>query len=199
MRKTVAVVLMSLVAGGAPGSVLAARQSQTGGVQGIAKGANQQNLSGVRVQVRGANGQLAATGTTDAAGSFGMTGLTPGTYTVEILDAAGNIVGTSSGLTVTAGATATVTVTAAAAGAIAAASGGGLSLLGLGTIGTVAVIGGAAAATVGAVVATRNNKIVVCHKPASGPAQTLEINESAQDTHMGHGDTVGACPASPSK
>jgi hypothetical protein len=28
---------------------------------------------------------------------------------------------------------------------------------------------------------------------------TLEINESARESHLGHGDTLGACAASPSK
>jgi hypothetical protein len=135
----------------------AAPQMATGGVQGVAKNAQQQSLSGVKVQVRGANGQVAATGTTNASGSFSIAGLTPGSYTVEILDAAGNIVGTSSAVAVTAGGIATVSVTAAAAGAIAAAAGGGVSLFGLGTIGTVAVVGAASAATIAAVVATQTN------------------------------------------
>lgn len=135
-----------------------ARQGQTtGGLQGVARDAAQQNLSGVKVQVRGPNGQLVSTGTTNSSGSFSFAGLNPGSYTIEIVDAAGNIVGTSAAVTVTAGATATVTVTAAAAGAIAAAAGGGVSLFGLGTIGTVAVIGGAAAATIATVVATQDD------------------------------------------
>ena len=49
-----------------------------------------------------------------------------------------------------------------------------------------------------AVVATRDGKIVVCHRDGAA-AQTLEINESVRTQHMGHGDTLGACPASPSK
>jgi hypothetical protein len=140
----------------APGG--AAPQGQpTGGLQGFAKDAAQQNLSGVKVQVRGPNGQLAASGATNSTGAFSFSGLNPGSFTIEIVDAAGNVVGTSAAVTVTAGATATVTVTAAAAGAIAAAAGGGVSLFGLGTIGTVAVIGGAAAATLATVVATKND------------------------------------------
>ncbi len=82
-----------------------ARQQTTGGLEGIAKDAQQQNLPGVRVQVRNANGQLVATGTTNSTGSFAFTGMPPGTYTIELLDAAGNIVGTSAVVTVTAGAT----------------------------------------------------------------------------------------------
>lgn len=157
MRKACAAVL-TLVAGSfgmTPRIATAQAQATTGGVQGVARDAAQQNLSGVRVQVRAPNGQLASTGVTNAQGAFSFTGLNPATYTLEILDAAGNIVGTSGSVAVTAGSTATVTISAAAAGAITAATGGGLSLLGLGTLGTVAVIGGAAALTTVAIVATK--------------------------------------------
>ena len=107
--------------------------------------------------MRAANGELVATGTTNTSGSFSFAGLSPGTYTIEILDAAGNIVGTSAAVVVTAGNAATVTVTAAAAGAIAAAEGGGVGLFGLGTIGTVAVLGAAAAVTIIAIQATKDD------------------------------------------
>jgi len=49
-----------------------------------------------------------------------------------------------------------------------------------------------------AVVATREGRIVVCHV-GNGGSQTLEISETQRETHLGHGDTLGACPASPSK
>jgi hypothetical protein len=118
---------------------------------------------------------------------------------VEIVDAAGKVVGLSPSISVAAGATVTVTVGASAAGALAAATGGGLSLLGLGPLASVAVAGAASAAAVTAVVATRDGKIVVCHKVSATISQTLEINESERSSHLGHGDTLGACPASPSR
>ena len=58
--------------------------------------------------------------------------------------------------------------------------------------------GAASAVAVTAVVATREGRIVVCHQ-GSGSTQTLEISETQRETHMAHGDTLGACPASPSK
>ena len=124
----------------------------TGGVQGVAKDAQQQNLPGVRVQVRAANGQLAATGTTNAAGEFVFTGLNPAAYTIEIVNAAGDIVGIAT-VTVGAGATASVALTASAVGALTAPAGtaGGLSLLGLGTLGTAGVLGAAGAVAIVAV------------------------------------------------
>jgi hypothetical protein len=71
-------------------------------------------------------------------------------------------------------------------------------LLGLGSLASVAVAGAASAAAVTAVVATREGRIVVCHQ-GNASVQTLDINETMRDTHLGHGDALGACPASPSK
>jgi hypothetical protein len=99
---------------------------------------------------------------------------------------------------VAAGSTVTVTVGATAAGALAAAPGGGFSFLGLGPVASVAVAGAASAVAVTAVVATNGGRILVCHV-GNASSQTLEITESARELHMGHGDTLGACPASPSK
>jgi hypothetical protein len=127
-----------------------------GGIEGVVKDAAQQSLPGVWVQARAASGDLVATARTDSTGSFSLSGLRPGTYTIEVLDAADNIIGTSAAVAIAAGRTATVTVAAAPAGAIAAAAGGGLSLFGLGPIGTVAVLGAAAAGTV-AIQATQND------------------------------------------
>jgi hypothetical protein len=165
MRKVFVLALTLVVAAiGMRVGLLAAgpgrQQSQpstTGGIQGVARNSQQENLPGVRIQVRAANGQLVVTGTTNSNGAFAFTGFDPGMYTIEVLDAAGNIVGTSALVAVAAGATATVTVTAAAAGAIAAAGPGGLSLFGLGTIGTVAVVGAATAGTIIAVKAKKRD------------------------------------------
>ena len=97
-----------------------------------------------------------------------------------------------------AGSTVTVTVGATAAGALAAASGGGLSLLGLGPLASVAVAGAASAAAVTAVVATREGRIVVCHMGSGGVADAGD-QRNERESHLGHGDTLGACAASPSK
>lgn len=159
MRKLCASLLVVVfVALGLPlGVPTLEAQPSLGGLRGTARNARQQSLPQVKVQVRGPDGSLVSTGTTNGAGQFSFAGLNPGNYVIEIVDAAGNIVGTSASVAVTAGATATVTVTAAAAGAIAAAGAGGVSLFGLGTIGTVAVVGGVAAATIATVVATQGD------------------------------------------
>jgi hypothetical protein len=155
MRKTVALTLTLVVAlVGTPVGAFAAaakrkpagQSTQGGTLAGIARDASQKVLSGVVVQVRDRNGALVATSTTVGNGGFSFAGLAPGSYTLELVDAAGNIIGTSAAVSVVAGGTALVTVTATAVGTIAAAAGGGLALLGLGTVGTAALIGGAAAA-----------------------------------------------------
>lgn len=147
-------VLAETTSPAATGGVKQGSQQQTGNVAGLAKNTQQQNLPKVEVRVRAANGQIVAQGVTDAAGKFEFKGLTPGSYIVEVVDAAGNLVGTAS-ITVTGAETATVTITAAAAGAIAAAGAGGFSLFGLGTIGTIALVGTVAALTIVAIEAAR--------------------------------------------
>lgn len=197
MRKSFAVVLAGFlaVAGSAP--VFAQGQ---GALNGVAQSADKAPLPNFRVHVRNANtGELAGSTTSNQAGQFSFGGLEPGNYVIEIVDATGKVVGLSPSLAVAAGSTVTVTVGATAAGALASASGGGLSLLGLGPLASVAVAGAASAAAVTAVVATREGRIVVCHRSTDGAGQTLEINESTRETHLGHGDTLGACSASPSK
>src|SRR3981081_4063278 len=109
-----------------------------GGISGAAKDVKGQNLSNVKVRVRNPNtGSVMAEVQTNASGAFSAPGLTPGTYVVEGVKAAGEVVGLSPAIAVAAGTTATVTVTATALGALvgAGAAAGGLSLLGLGTAG----------------------------------------------------------------
>jgi len=197
MRKSFAVALAVVfsIAGAAP--IIA---QQGGALNGVAQSPDKAPLPNFRVNVRNANtGELAGTTTSNQAGQFSFGSLPPGNYVVEIVDATGRVVGLSPSISVAAGSTVMVTVGATAAGAITAASGGGLSLLGLGPLASVAVAGAASAAAVTAVVATRDGKIVVCHKLSDTVSQTLEINESQREEHLGHGDTLGACPASPSR
>jgi hypothetical protein len=195
VQQAVATGLVVLM--GANVGVLA--QQGTGAMNGVAQGMDKTPLRNYTVQVRNVQtGQLAGSTTSSQAGEFAFAGLQPGSYAVEIVDVAGKVVGLSSSVTVTAGATVTVAVSASAVGAITAAAGGGFSLLGLGPLASVAVAGAASAAAVTAVVATRDGKITVCHVQGTA-RQTIEVGESARDVHMGHGDQLGACPASPSR
>src|SRR5262249_34561048 len=97
--------------------------------------------------------------TSNSAGTFSISGLQPGTYLIELVNSAGQVIGVSSPVSVGAGETVTVAVTATAAskGAVAAASGGGFSLFGLGTAASIGVIAAAGTAAIVGVVAATNN------------------------------------------
>jgi hypothetical protein len=157
----VAVALVGMPVGASAATkATAARQGQgTGTLTGVAQGADKAPLSNYTVRVRDvADGQIAGTTFSSGAGEFSFTGLPVGNYVVEVVDAAGQVVGLSPTLAVTAGGAMTVTISASAGGALAAAgAGGGFSLFGLGTLGSVAVLTAAGVAGVTAVVATRGD------------------------------------------
>jgi hypothetical protein len=110
----------------------------------------------VKVQLRDlGTGKLVAATTSDDAGQFRFRDLGAGTYAVELVNDAGQFIGTSASITVAAGATLTgVTVTelaATQAALLAAAAGGG----GLSTALIVAAV--AAGAGIAALVVVHNN------------------------------------------
>jgi hypothetical protein len=111
-----------------------AGQSQgTASVAGTSLDDNGATVAHVKVQLRDlSTGKLAAATTSDDTGQFRFRDLGAGTYAVELVNDAGQFIGTSASITVAAGATLTgVTVTELAAAQAAllagAASGGGLS------------------------------------------------------------------------
>lgn len=162
MRRAFAVVLSAaMIVAALPvtttAAVRGARQEGTGTVQGVARNAQQQTLSDHTVQIRNVQtGQLAGSGTTNGAGQFTFAGLQPGNYVVEIVNAAGEIIGTTAPISVAAGTVAAVTVTASAAGALAAAGGAGFGIFGLGTAASAAIIGGVAVGITAGVIAANN-------------------------------------------
>jgi hypothetical protein len=145
MRRIVALALASSLLVSAPLFAARAPQGQAASLSGEAKGPTGETLANSTVQLRNVNtGQLVGTTTSNATGAFTFSGLPAGTYAVEVLNAAGQIVGTSAAVSVTAGAAVTgVTVGATAAGVAAgAAAGGGISTAVVVT--TVAVVAGVA-------------------------------------------------------
>jgi hypothetical protein len=154
----VAFAVFSLPMGVMASSARKASLQQGGAITGVARDAAQKPLPKFTVRVRSVStGQIAGSTTSSQAGEFSFTGLAPANYVVEIVDAAGNVVGLSPAVAVTTGATVSVTVSASAAGALTGAAGGGFSLFGLGPLASVAVIGAAGAVAVTAVVATKND------------------------------------------
>ena len=96
-------------------------------------------LRRARVFLNSAEEEIARTTISDDAGRFTFLGLPAGRYAVEVLNATGQIIGTSAALDVAAGAAISgVGVSAGAAGAAATGTGAGLS--------TAAIIGITAAA-----------------------------------------------------
>ena len=118
-------------------------QGATGTISGLARGASGEAMSNTAVRLRNARtGQLAGSTTTGADGQFTFAALNPGTYVVEVVNAVGDVVGTSAAISLAAGAmTATaVTVTAAASQFLAGAGGGSFFATTLGAV-TIAAIG----------------------------------------------------------
>jgi carboxypeptidase family protein len=139
----------------------AAAQGQAASLSGTASSQSGQRLANSTVQVRNlATGQLAGTTTSSATGTFSFGGLQAGNYAVEVVNAAGQIVGSSASIAVAAGAAVTgvaVTSSALAVGAAAAgAAAGSGAAAGISTaliVTTVAV----AAGVVGAVAVAKHN------------------------------------------
>jgi hypothetical protein len=135
MRQIIAAALVSTLSMAMTPMPAAAAQGQAGSLAGTAQTATGQMVANVRVQLRNlANGTLSGSTTSSATGAFSFTGLAAGNYSVEIVNAAGQIIGTSAAIPVAAGAVVTgITVTssaAAAGGAAAAAAGGGAAATG---------------------------------------------------------------------
>ena len=113
-------------------------QGQTGVVMGTATDAAKTPLANHAVRLRSISGpqqgQILGTAQSAANGTFSITAI-PGSYVVEVVNAAGQVVGATTSITVAAGATVTVSVAASAlaAGAAAAAAAGGLVGLFTGT------------------------------------------------------------------
>jgi hypothetical protein len=115
-----AAVLAGALGGYGSTQVVSAASGQaatTASISGIASSSIGEKLPSSVVQLRSlATGQLAGTTTSSALGRFGFVNLNPGNYAVEVVNAAGQIVGTSAPVMVTVGAAVTdVGVTASVA------------------------------------------------------------------------------------
>jgi hypothetical protein len=118
-------LLLALVGLGIPVSVGAAGQQPGGAVSGLVRNAAQQPVPNTAVRLRNVStGQVAGTTTTNALGAFTFSGAPLGSYVVEVLDASGAVVGTSSTVVMTAATTTVSGVAITLAGAKAAAAAG---------------------------------------------------------------------------
>jgi hypothetical protein len=161
MKRLLAAVLSAaLVVATTPIPAMAAGGAQgKSTISGTANNSQGAALSGVKVQLRNVDtGALAGNTKSGADGSYQFTGLNAGNYVVEIVDAAGKIIGTSASIAVAAGAViAGMTVSASAAGGVAAAAAaGGMSAFFTSTGGILVLAGVGAGITAGVVAATND-------------------------------------------
>jgi hypothetical protein len=128
MRHLVALVLLAVVIGGPLAGAAQVSQVASGRIQtagGAVVRANQATISGVAVTPTGQplstmtvqarnllNGRVSGSVPVAANGRFSIGGLDPASYVVEVVDATGQVVGTSSFVSAAAGSTVSVTITA---------------------------------------------------------------------------------------
>ena len=94
-----AFVMFALAAGSRTSAASSLRD--TGSLSGTAMKSTGQGMADVNVQIRDlSTGRLAGTTTTTAAGSFSFSDVPAGQYVAEIVNAAGQIVGTSAAIAV---------------------------------------------------------------------------------------------------
>ena len=130
-----------------------------GSISGVAQSAGQTSLSGVRVQLRNIDtGQLAGSTTSSSTGQCAFTGLNPGNFVIEVVDAAGKVIGVSASMPLVAGGVISgISVAASAAGALAgAAAAGGLGAFFTSTGGILVLAGVGAGAAAGIAAAVNN-------------------------------------------
>ena len=148
MRVLVIALAVTLSLPLSPLGVTGVAQTEAASLAGTATSSTGETLVNATVQLRDlATGTVSGTTTTSSDGRYGFPAIAPGNYVVEVLNAAGQVVGTSASISVAAGAALTgVAVSATAAAVTAAASAAGISTL-------VAVTTAAAAAGVVGIVA----------------------------------------------
>ena len=158
MRKFISALLVTGVSlAGMPLSAMAlSGESIT--VTGTAYSTTLQPLSGANLQIRNLDTGVKVGSTySGARGEFTIEHLLPGSYIAEIVDASGNLIGMSAPFVLGGSPTVTVSVVAVAKGLLTEGHAGGFSVLGLGRVSSLAVVGAAGAAAVTAVVATRQD------------------------------------------
>jgi hypothetical protein len=148
MRFFVVALIAALSLPASPLVVTGVAQTEAASIAGTATSSSGETLVNATVQLRDlTTGTISGTTTSSSTGSFSFAAVNPGNYAVEVLNAAGQVLGTSASISVAAGAAVTGVTVSATAAAIAA---GAASLTGVTTI--VAVTTAAAAAGVVGVV-----------------------------------------------
>ena len=129
-RVLVSALVLSLMVPASSAFAAGAGQAPgTASIAGSARGASGKAAANATVRVRDvATGQLSGTTSANAAGQFSVAGLNAGNYIVEVVNAAGEVIGTSAPIAVAAGAA--VTGVGISAAAMTMAIGGPASFFG---------------------------------------------------------------------
>lgn len=197
MRKTVvSVLVLGLMSFGAPVGLFA-QVAQQGSIAGEALDldAGGRPLANVRVELLQAvvgqplGGAVQVT-TTSSRGAWAFTGVEPGDYVVKLI-----VDGQVAGIPVVVGAGEVLNGLLIVAGS--EANTDPAFLAGLSTTALLATVGTIAALTAATIVIRRGDNVTICHLPTGVSPNTIEVSENALPVHQGHGDTLGACPASP--
>ena len=132
----------------------ASSAQQLGSIAGIATDAEGSPAANHTVRLRNADtGALEGEVTSNAQGEYEFTNIPEGNYVVEVVDVAGNIVGTSSTIALAAGAAVVGVAIASSAGVAAAAAAAGAGAFFASTAGIVTAAAVAGGVTVGAIAA----------------------------------------------
>ena len=141
---------------GAPAAAMATAGAATnvqaetvGKLVGVLKDSSGKPLQNATVNVLDQSGKVVGSVTTDANGLFSVANLSAGTYSIQAVNAAGQVLVGASSISVGAGVTTTLTATATATGTLAVASGSAGFIAALG--GPIAAAALASAGVVGAV------------------------------------------------
>ena len=130
---------------------------------------------------------MSTTGTTDASGTTGTTDTTTDTTGTTGTTGTTDTTGTTTGTTGTTDACATET-TGTTTGSTETTDTTGTSTTS--TVDTTSTTTGDTTTTTGD--SAIQEKVTLCHVSENG-TETIEVDMSAQETHLAHGDTLGAC------
>lgn len=159
MRRAVAVLLIVAVVAGSGG--LRVVSAQQGGVKvsGRAVRTDMQSVVSATVRLRRLEtGMVVGTAMTTENGAYAFDGVRPGRHVLELLASDGRLLGVTAPFVVGDADPVAVSIVAGSTGVMATTQGAaGFSLLGLGSVATIAVLGAAGAAAVTGVVATRQD------------------------------------------
>ena len=131
---------------------------ETSRLAGTAFNTNLQPLPSVTVQIRDLQtGAVVGSTISGDRGEFTFIDLAPGSYIVEIVNAAGTVQGMTAPFSIGTAPLVSMSVVSVGQGLVESGGHAGFSLFGLGHVTSLAVVGAAGAAGVAAVVATRPN------------------------------------------